>query len=111
MARNAKNIQKGISHIMNQAFEITSDDVANVLNLPCDDPRVEICFNSLDDEDFARIESDALCGDDMDEQTNYAYTSIREILSEKGFYTTGEKYERGTLVRDKAFMNPESQGK
>jgi hypothetical protein len=93
---------------MSQAFEITPDDVANVLNLPCDDPRVAICFDSLDDGDFGRIENDALCGDDMDEQTNYAYTSIREILSDKGFYTTGADYEKGTLVSEKVFMNPEN---
>lgn len=72
-----------------------------------DDPRAEKCFKTFTPEDFKRIETDALYGDDLDKQTSYARVAIREILSERGFYTTGEDWERGTLVSDKVFMNPE----
>jgi hypothetical protein len=93
---------------MSLAFQITSEDVSFALDIPLDDPRAERCFKTLTREDFQRIENDALYGNDLDKQTSYARVAIREILSEKGFYTTGADYEKGTLVSEKVFMNPEN---
>ena len=66
------------------AFEITSDDVANIMQLSASNPKVEAAFDALDDEDFGRIEKDALKGEDLDDQTNIAYETLRDILDEKG---------------------------
>jgi hypothetical protein len=76
---------------MSLAWETTADDVYNVMRTHnvVDETmnlrgRAEKEFDDLDEEDHSRIEEAALRGDDMDEQTNYAYDEIEDILAEKG---------------------------
>lgn len=62
------------------AFEITVEDVVNVLrkeNRIAHLSKAEELFNSLD---HASIEKEALYGDDMEEQTEYAYDAIWEQI-------------------------------
>lgn len=62
------------------AFEITVEDVINVLrkeNRIAQLSRVEELYNELD---FGAIEKEALYGDDIDEQTEYAYDAIWEQI-------------------------------
>ena len=64
----------------NLAFEITVEDVINVLrkeNRIAQLSRVEELYNELD---FGAIEKEALYGDDIDEQTEYAYDAIWEQI-------------------------------
>jgi hypothetical protein len=71
---------------MQNAFEITPDDVLVVLLKhqlvsDIDDPLIEECFNALD---FDAIVASALDGDDIDEQTNYALAAIESDLITQG---------------------------
>ena len=88
---------------MSTAFEITMEDVYGVIgdmdnsdSIPLDEVFAEKVLTMLD---FARIEDMALCGDDMDEQTNYANDEIRnqiitgnllEIADDDDFYEKDE---------------------
>lgn len=76
------------------AFEISEDDVANVLRQNAVqvadaggrsfDQLAEKIFDDWDGGDIRRIEAAALSGDDLDEQTDAAYAEIRVILVEQG---------------------------
>jgi len=70
---------------MSNAWETTLEDIAQVLDQTCSNTDPKEVFDILDNEDLYRIEESALEGDDMDEQTFYAYEMIRLILEEKGF--------------------------
>lgn len=62
------------------AFEVTVEDVINVLrkeNRIAHLCKAEELFNSLD---FGWIEKEALYGDDLEEQTEYAYDCIWEQI-------------------------------
>ena len=67
---------------MNTAFEVTVDDVENVLNKHNLGHDAEEIHGSLDHD---ALEEAALWGDDMDEQTNYACQEIEKQLKEMGF--------------------------
>jgi hypothetical protein len=66
---------------MSLAFEITEEDVLNVLrrNNVKADPAA--CLGLLD---TGSIEKAALYGDDIDQQTEYAYQEIEKQLKDKG---------------------------
>lgn len=70
---------------MSFAFEITSEDVLTVANdrlkLGVDEAQAD---KLLDDIDTKMVEDGALYGDDMDEQTEYAYEEIARQLKENG---------------------------
>ena len=76
---------------MSQAFEVTDEDVANVLaSNPLEIPlapgetleaRAAELFELLD---FGEIEDAALYGDTLDEQTDYANDEIARQLREGG---------------------------
>ena len=70
---------------MSNAWETTLEDVKIVLDQSGSNRDPKEVFDILDNEDLYRIEESALEGDDMDEQTFYAYEMIRLILEEKGF--------------------------
>lgn len=62
------------------AFEITVEDVINVLrkeNRIAHLSKAKELFNTLD---HGAIEKEALYGDDMEEQTEYAYDAIWEQI-------------------------------
>lgn len=62
----------------NSAFEITSDDVRNVLfthKVVKSYNEVEAIFDGLDADE---VENAALHGDEMDKQIDYAYSNIEE---------------------------------
>ena len=65
---------------MSNAFEITNDDVENVLsrnNVKSNTILVKSIFDILD---HGLIEKAALYGDDIEEQTEYAYKEIESQL-------------------------------
>lgn len=66
---------------MNTAFEVTPDDVANVLNAHNIDKDADDIHGQLDHD---ALEEAALWGDDIDEQTNYACQEIEKQLKEMG---------------------------
>lgn len=66
---------------MGYAFEITTEDVLTVmqqLGIEGGEEKAEEFFNELD---TGAVEKAALYGDDMDEQTEYAYKEIREQIA------------------------------
>lgn len=72
---------------MNYGFQITMEDVYSVINdrddintIALDEVLAERVLTMLD---FAKIEDMALCGDDLDEQTKYAYDEIKSQIDEK----------------------------
>lgn len=78
------------------AFQVTDDDVMNVLLRystdlvnPTDESLPTLCarvFESLDNSDFAEIESEAVNGgDEMDDQVDAAYLCMANILRQRGF--------------------------
>lgn len=70
---------------MGMAFGVTIDDVAAVLARNGQAKRSDEELDELlDNLDVDRIERDALYGDDMDQQTDYAYASIEAQLKEQG---------------------------
>ena len=74
---------------MSQAFGISRGDVHSVMlrmGIYCkeNDEQVTNAFDMVISEDD-RITEAALYGDDLEEQTKYAYDEIQEILMEGGF--------------------------
>lgn len=71
---------------MSQAFEVTDEDLENVLSRngkwPLSDDEFFKIQNSLD---YQQIEKAALMLDDLDEQTTSAYAEIELQLKENGF--------------------------
>jgi hypothetical protein len=67
---------------MSLAWETTNEDVATVLRVH----NVNLRQNKLEEVstnlDFDAIEQAALAGDEIDEQTNYAYQEIEDQLIE-----------------------------
>lgn len=57
------------------AFEVTVEDVQQAMN--CGEAEADEFFDSLD---FDAIEGAALYGQDIEEQTRYAYAEIRRQL-------------------------------
>ena len=68
---------------MSFAFQITRDDVANVL-ATAGQPQLQETAEEvlLTSDNAARIEKAALRADELDEQTGYAYEEMRDILEE-----------------------------
>ena len=74
---------------MSLGWKTTREDVENVVNQECSmskfesdeeyDCFIDECLEVLDDN---RTNKDAKMGDDMSEQIDYAYESIREQLTE-----------------------------
>jgi len=80
---------------MSQAFEITPDDVANVLasnvlsrGLDAGETLEHLAAELMTDLDFAAIEDAALYGDDIEEQTDYAHDEIARQLRQAGVLKT-----------------------
>lgn len=69
---------------MGCAWETTVDDVLNVLKEEGVSKTEEEAESILDDLDHDKIEKEALRGDNMDEQVDYAYLEIKEQLIEMG---------------------------
>ena len=69
---------------MSSAWETTVDDVLNVLKEEGVSKTEEEAESILDDLDHDKIEKEALRGDNMDEQVDYAYLEIKEQLIEMG---------------------------
>ena len=70
---------------MNFAFGISEDDVLIVLNNQFGvNVTAERLTELFDDIDADKVESEALCADDLDEQTNYAHDEIARQLIEMG---------------------------
>lgn len=69
-------------------WETTLDDIEYCLgNYEIDENREEIAqkiLDSLNKEDFARIEKAALYGDNIEEQSQYAEEEVEKILKEQG---------------------------
>jgi hypothetical protein len=57
------------------AFEVTPEDVQQVMN--CSEEEAEKLFDRLD---LYAVEKAALYGNDIEEQTQYAYTEIKQQL-------------------------------
>lgn len=73
---------------MGMAFGISSDDVLAVAlkrGVKMTDAQAEKWFDQLDADE---VEEAALHGDDMDEQTEYAYQNIDEQLDALGCWTS-----------------------
>jgi hypothetical protein len=65
---------------MSLGWETTTEDVKNVLSQmdrSASEQEVEQIHNGLD---MGEIESSALAGDDMEQQTEYAYVEIRRQI-------------------------------
>ena len=76
--------------IMSTAFEITSEDVRNVMEAngrPVNESTAEKLFKDTITPEDGRIEKAALYGNEMEEQTEYAYQEIAQILREAGVLT------------------------
>jgi hypothetical protein len=69
---------------MSMAWETTVDDINTVLQAHGKYVHQTELDEYLDKVDCDDVEAAALAGDDMDEQTNYAYQSIEEQLMEDG---------------------------
>ena len=69
---------------MSAAWETTVDDVFNTLKSLGVKKTTEEVKAILDDLDTDKIEKEALRGDDMDEQLDYAYLEIKEQIIEMG---------------------------
>jgi len=79
--------------VMSTAFEITSEDVRNVMKLngySVDEAAAEKIFQDVIAPEDGRIEKAALYGNEMEEQTKYAYQEIAKILREAGVLTSAE---------------------
>ena len=64
------------------AFEITYEDVQQVLKnmgTPVSDETAQLIFNDLD---MFKIEVSALYGNDLETQTEYAYIEIRKQITD-----------------------------
>ena len=66
---------------MSLAFEITEEDIQNVLTRNKAEGNPNAILDLLD---MAAIEKAALYGDDIDDQTEYAYQEIEKQLHENG---------------------------
>ena len=80
---------------MNNAFEITADDVATVLLRhgmvnSYDEPLIEEMFDALDVD---RVERAALWYTDMEDQTASALDEIENILIEEGVIEAPKLFE------------------
>lgn len=71
---------------MSLAWETTDEDVANVLSRlhPSRTYTVKETIQILGNLDHNKIEKAALYGNDIDEQTNYAYDEIEKQLKKMG---------------------------
>lgn len=72
---------------MSFAFEITPDDIKNVFDKHFQKVDIKYAtnvFNTYIAPEIDRIEKAALCGDDLAEQTKFAYDTIADILRENG---------------------------
>jgi len=73
--------------VMSAAFEITSEDVRSVMEIngrPVDEATAEKLLHDVIAPEDGRIEKAALYGNEMEEQTEYAYQEIAKILREAG---------------------------
>ena len=70
---------------MSNAWETTSDDIWIVLKNSgidkTDDEINDICDFQIDHDEVEKV---ALCGNDIDEQVNYAHDEIKKQLKEFG---------------------------
>jgi hypothetical protein len=62
------------------AFEVTIDDILNVYQERGTKVSVSLAQAVMDDLDFDLIEEAALLGDDIEEQTDFAYEEIKRQL-------------------------------
>lgn len=75
---------------MSHAFEITADDVANVLSSNVLHGQWKgravkaLAEELLEQLELDKVEAAALCGDDISEQTDYAHDAIAEQLVAAG---------------------------
>lgn len=67
---------------MSNAWETTPDDILNVIHDMGKKAGPDKVHEILDNLDQFKIEDAALYGDDMDEQTNYAYEEIKKQITE-----------------------------
>ena len=68
---------------MSLAWETTVDDILNVFRKMGHEGTEEQARQILDNViDFDRVEQAALCGDEMDDQVEYAYADIEEQIKE-----------------------------
>lgn len=73
---------------MSNAWETTSDDVANVLKKNGMDFEDELLEEIIDFQiDHELVEASALYGEDMDEQVKFAYEEIEAQLKKIGVIT------------------------
>lgn len=71
---------------MSNAWETTDEDIINVLhtmNIKNPEIFVEHVITKLD---LFKVEKAALKGNDIDEQTNYAYEEIKEQIIDKELF-------------------------
>jgi hypothetical protein len=76
--------------VMSTAFEITSEDVRSVMEIngrPVDEATAEKLLHDVIAPEDGRIEKAALYGNEMEEQTEYAYQELAKILREAGVLT------------------------
>jgi len=69
------------------AFEVTAEDVCNVLRQAGVDRSLEECDRILATLDVAQVEHVALYGNDLEAQTVYAYNEITWQLTKAGLIT------------------------
>ena len=72
---------------MNLAFEVTVNDVLVVMannNHPISEEDAEVLFDEYILSNADEIEKAALYGNELEEQTDYAYDKITEILVRAG---------------------------
>ena len=69
---------------MSNAWETTTDDVLNVVHQLGKKIDGDTCHTILEELDQFAIENAALNGDDIDEQTQYAYDEMKMQIHEKG---------------------------
>lgn len=67
---------------MGMAFEITEDDVENVMSKHLKNVSQKMVENAFEEIDHGRVERSALYGNDMDEQTSFALQDIEHQLQE-----------------------------
>ena len=69
---------------MSNAWEVTTDDVLNVLHGMSKKATGDQVHKIMEDLDHFKIECAALCGDDLESQTEHAYREmIRQIEDRK----------------------------